>query len=213
MRMGFTIVETMIALAIGAVVLVSVGSPFLAVHRMLHATMAEAEMSLAMREMRDKILFKASPDISGRHYAGLLSCTSLNEGEARGFNSVEMGGHTVGSALSDTNAASARLLVWTIDGRKMLINERTPNKDAHARWLWPGVMSLVKRNGTLDNEDDVSMSDVLGYGARNSNGSNIYRLYLDIDQKMHCNADWRIVRRERVGIPVLGKLQPMRDAE
>lgn len=205
MKRGFTMVETMIAAAIGVIVLVSVGSSFLAAQRMLRTAMAESELSLALREMRDKLLFKASPDIAGRHYGGLLSGTALNEGEVRGGNSVEMGGFTVGSTLASASDSSLRLLLWTVDGKKMLINERTPDKDAHARWLWPGSLALA---------DCTAMSDLLGYASRNSNGSNIYRVYFDIglEADVREGNGSRIVRTERVSVPVLGKLQPMKDA-
>lgn len=211
-RRGFTFVETMIATAIGVIVLTSVLSSFMAAQRMLHTAMAESELSLAMRELRDKILFKASPDISGSHYAGLLSSVALNEGDVRGYNSVEMSGHTVGSSLSSESTSSVRLILWQVGNKKMLINERTPNKDAHVNWLWPGSLALVKWN---DPESDVStMSDMLGYGSRNSNGTNIYRLDLEICIAADVNRrdGSRIVRRERISVPVLGKLQPIKDA-
>ena len=207
MRRGFTMAETMVVTAIGAVILLAVGSSFMTAQRMLHTAMAESELSLAMRELRDKLLFKASPDISGNHYGGLLSGSGLNESEARNRNSVEMSGHTVGATLSSTNSSSLRLLVWSVGGSRMLVNERTPNKDAHVRWLWPGSLALA---------DCTAMSDILGCDARNANGSNIYRLYFDIGlaaKNVHRNDGSQIVRRERVSVPVLGKLQPMRDAE
>ena len=205
MRRGFTMVETMIAVGIGAIVLTAAASTFMTASQMLHVAMAESELSLAMREMRDKLLFKASPDIAGNHYAGLLSGIELNEGDVRGFNSVEMNGHAVGSSIENMADSSVRLLVWTVNDRKMLINERTPDKDAHARWLWPGYLALA---------DCAAMSDVLGYDSRNSNGSNIYRLYLDIGIEADAirRDGSRIVRRERVSVPVLGKLQPLKDS-
>ena len=205
MRRGFTIVETMVAAAIGVIALTAVASSFMAAYRMLHTAMAESELSLAMREMRDKLLFKVSPDISGNHYGGLLSGASLNEGEVRSGNAVEMSGSTVGATLGGTADASLRLLVWTVDGHKMLINERTPDKDAHARWLWPGALAFA---------DGVTMSDILGYDSRNSNGSNIYRLYFDIglEADVRRRDGSRIMRTERVSVPVLGKLQPLKDA-
>ena len=211
-RRGFTFVETMIATAVGAIVLVAVLSSFIAAQRMLHTAMAESELSLAMRELRDKLLFKASPDISGSHYAGLLSGVSLNEGDVRGYNSVEMSGHTVGSSLSSESTSSVRLLLWQVGDKKMLINERTPDKDAHVKWLWPGSLALAKWD---DPESDVTvMSDILGFGSRNANGSNVYRLDFDIciaaDVKRSDGS--RIVRRERVSVPVLGKLQPIKNA-
>ena len=204
-RGGFTLAETMVAAAVGTLVLGVVLSSFIAAQRMLHTAMAESELSLAMREMRDKLLFKASPDISGNHYSGLLSGWDLNESDARAYSSVEMSGRTVGASLSSGADSSIRLLVWQVGDRKMLINERTPNKDAHVRWLWPGSLALA---------DITAMSDVLAYGARNLNGSNIYRLSLDIGIEADVSRldGGRIVRRERVTVPLLGKIQPMRDA-
>ena len=213
MRRGFTMVETMVTAAAGVVVLVAAWSSFLSAQRMLHIAISESELSLAMREMRDKLLFKASPDISGNHYAGLLSGADLNEGDVRGYGSVEMSGHTIGSTLGTTADSSLRLLVWSVSNSKLLINERTPDKDAYVRWLWPG--SLVLAKWANPEEDIASMSDMLGYSARNSNGSNIYRLNFDIALAagVRRSDGSRIVRKERVSAPVLGKLQPMKDQE
>ena len=122
-----------------------------------------------------------------------------------GMNSVEMAGHMVGSSLASTSDSSVRLLVWTVGDKKMLINERTPDKDGHVRWLWPGALALAGCD---------SMADILGYKSRNVNGSNVYRLYLDIgiasDVQMPDGS--QVVRKERVSVPVLGKLQPMKDS-
>ena len=205
LRGGFTLAETMVAVGIGVIVLTAVLSSFMAAQSMLHTAMAEAELSLAMREMRDKLLFKASPDIAGRHYAGLLSGVDMNENGVRGYSSVEMSGRTVGSTLSSVADSSVRLLVWQVGDRKMLINERTPDKDAHVRWLWPGSLALA---------DCSSMADILSYDSRNANGSNVYRLYFDIgiEADVRRRDGSRIVRRERVSVPVFGKIQPMKDA-
>ena len=235
-RRGFTLVETMIAAAIGVIVLVAVMSSFIAAQSMLHTAMAESELSLGMRELRDKLLFKASPDISGVHYAGLLSGTSLNENEVLGHNSVEVGGSSVGSSLANMASSSVRLLVWPSGnnhsrGWKMLINDHTPNKDAHVHWLWPGSLYLVPwaaedASDVGDGSDDVTIADLL-YGhanncynifSRNANGTNIHRIDLDValaakrkDGSFVVRRDGSlVVRRERISLPVLGKLQPMK---
>ena len=206
LRGGFTLGETMVALGIGGIVLTAVLSSFLAAQNMLHTAMAESELSLAMREMRDKLLFKVSPDISGNHYAGLLSGVEMNENDVRGYNSVEMNGHTVGSSLSSEAGSSVRLLLWQVGGKKMLINERTPNKDAHVRWLWPGSLALADCN---------ALSDILSFDSRNASGSNVYRLHFDIglEADVHRRDGSHIVRRERVSVPVFGKIQPMKDLD
>ena len=205
-RGGFTLGETRVALGIGGIVLTAVLSSFLAAQNMLHTAMAESELSLAMREMRDKLLFKVSPDISGNHYAGLLSGVEMNENDVRGYNSVEMNGHTVGSSLSSEAGSSVRLLLWQVGGKKMLINERTPNKDAHVRWLWPGSLALADCN---------ALSDILSFDSRNASGSNVYRLHFDIglEADVHRHDGSHIVRRERVSVPVFGKIQPMQDLD
>ena len=206
LRGGFTQGETMVALGIGGIVLTAVLSSFLAAQNMLHTAMAESELSLAMREMRDKLMFKVSPDISGNHYAGLLSGVEMNENDVRGYNSVEMNGHTVGSSLSSEAGSSVRLLLWQVGGKKMLINERTPNKDAHVRWLWPGSLALADCN---------ALSDILSFDSRNASGSNVYRLHFDIglEADVHRRDGSHIVRRERVSVPVFGKIQPMKDLD
>ena len=206
LRGGFTLGETMVALGIGGIVLTAVLSSFLAAQNMLHTAMAESELSLAMREMRDKLLFKVSPDISGNHYAGLLSGVEMNENDVREYNSVEMNGHTVGSSLSSEAGSSVRLLLWQVGGKKMLINERTPNKDAHVRWLWPGSLALADCN---------ALSDILSFDSRNASGSNVYRLHFDIglEADVHRRDGSHIVRRERVSVPVFGKIQPMKDLD
>ena len=114
MRRGFTMVETMVVTAIGAVILLAMGSSFMTAQRMLHTAMAESELSLAMREMRDKLLFKASPDISGNHYSGLLSGWDLNESDARAYSSVEMSGRTVGASLSSGDIPRSRTAYPTV---------------------------------------------------------------------------------------------------
>ena len=72
-RRGFTLIETLIASTIGALALAAVVSVFIIAWSMLSTAMAESELSLALREMRDKLLFKVTPDIGGQHYAGLRS--------------------------------------------------------------------------------------------------------------------------------------------
>lgn len=204
-RGGFTLVETMISSAIGVTVLLVVVSAFMTAQSMLRTAMTESELSLALREMRDKLLFKASPDIDGQHYAGLLSGRQLNENGVTQRHAVEMSGRKVGGSLSSASDASLRLLVWQQGTKTMLINEHTPNKDAHVRWLWPGALALADCSG---------LSDLLDYDAWNASGSKIYRLYFDLavaaDVKRRDGSS--IVRRERVTVPLLGKLQPFKDA-
>ena len=60
-RSGFTLVETMVASSIAMIVMLALVGMFLFCQKMFRITMAEAESTLAMRELRDKLLFRAGP--------------------------------------------------------------------------------------------------------------------------------------------------------
>lgn len=204
-RGGFTLAETAVASGAGAIVLGMAVISFMTAQNMLHTAMAESELALAMREMREKLLFKESPDVSGRRYGGLLSGRNLKEDDARNFVAVEMEGCTVGSTVGDRQESSVRLVVESEGGRTMLSNEHSPAGERAARWLRPGMLAL---------SGCTALEDMLGYESRNADGSDIYRLHLDIG--IAAGAVRRdgspVVRRERVSVPVLGRMQPMRDS-
>lgn len=76
-RTGFTLVEMMVTVAIFAVIAAAVASSFIGGIRLLKATFATAEMSLATRDLRDRLLFHAAPKgKDGTIWAGLLSGTN-----------------------------------------------------------------------------------------------------------------------------------------
>ena len=60
-RAGFTLLEVMFATAIFSIVAASVATFFIGVQRLSRRAMATAELSTAMREMREKLLFHAQP--------------------------------------------------------------------------------------------------------------------------------------------------------
>ena len=68
-RHGFTLLETMVASSIALIVMLALVVMFLFCHRMFRIAMAESESALAMRELRDKLLFRAGPGLS----SGLLT--------------------------------------------------------------------------------------------------------------------------------------------
>ena len=63
-RSGFTLIETMVASSIAMVVMLALVGMFLFCHRMFRLTMAEAESTLAIRDIRDKLLFRAGPGLN-----------------------------------------------------------------------------------------------------------------------------------------------------
>ena len=75
-RSGFSLVETMVASAIASLAFAAIAATFIFCQRMFRITMAEAEISLKMRDIRDKLLFRAGPGLN----SGLLT------GKASFFN-------------------------------------------------------------------------------------------------------------------------------
>ena len=208
MKRAFTFVETMVATAVSGVVILAVGSAFVFGLRMIREAMAQTELSLAARQLREKLLFRAAPQIGGVTYAGLLSGsseTSVLEGGAS--PNIQMSCKGIGSSFVDlTNmpSQSIRIMMWGTSPERYLLNERMPNKDAYADWLRPGKISLA----------DATIADVVGYQSSDNTLAGIYRLYLNINLKAKVKdsngAD--MIRRERIAIPVFGRIQPMQDS-
>lgn len=211
-RRGMTLIELMIAGAVMAIVVTAVGSAYVTAHRIMHTAMAESELMIAARQLREKLLFCMTPPINGTHYAGLLSGT--NSGQVVESSGIAVLRTTaVGSSLADLRDQSMRLLVWNeqvknpISGKfetmYYLINEHTPDKDKHRKWLWPIGVSLA----------DKAQNDMISYERNTSYADQykgVYRVYLGINLKSDTkNLDGSpIFRRERVTLPIFGKLQP-----
>jgi len=199
MRRGYTLTEVIMATAVSAIVLSAVASSFLAAQRMLKTAMYEAELSLAARELREKLLFRAAPEIDGVTYAGILSGTNASSVVESGANpNIQMSSAGVGTSLADVHPQSMRIMMWGTSPSRHLLNERMPNKDAHSAWLWPGRFPLA----------ESAISEVIGYDSSDSSANSIYRLYVDFGLK----ADADVVRRERISVPVFGRLQPFKDS-
>ena len=60
-RRGMTLIELMVSAAVLGIVMSAVASSFITTQRMLKEAMGMSELSLAAREIREKLLFNASP--------------------------------------------------------------------------------------------------------------------------------------------------------
>lgn len=78
-RTGFTLVETMVAAAITTIVSAAVFSTFLSAHRLMRTAMAEAELSLGARAVRDRLLFRLPEEVVGQPWTGLLGDTAFTD--------------------------------------------------------------------------------------------------------------------------------------
>lgn len=127
-RSGFTVVELLVASTAALIIFTALGSTMLFCQRMLRETMAEAELALAQRDLRDKLLFRAGPDLN----EGLLT------GKARGDSAaITMDWQTGDNASVNHGPDKIRLLLKNDADGNYLFNERCPHNDRNDRWFKP----------------------------------------------------------------------------
>lgn len=135
---GFTIVEMVLASSVFLIVMAQLFASFLGLQRMLKEIHAEAEMAIAMDQLRERLLFRLDPNVSQRRLPGLLGMTVGNvDSVAVNMNaSAESRRGVFGNGLDDVRDASARLM-WD-NGRVKLDNVPSARK-----WLDPGGFGLA----------------------------------------------------------------------
>ena len=124
-RHGFTLLETMVASSIALIVMLALAVMFLFCHRMFRIAMAESESTLAMRELRDKLLFRAGPGLS----SGLLTGRAYADAA-----SITMSWQTLDQDAANDKPDRIRI-VWRDNN---FFNERLPHTDANMKWFKPG---------------------------------------------------------------------------
>lgn len=128
-RLGFTLIETMVATSIATIVMFALGGAFLFCQRMFRLTMAEAESTLALRDIRDKLLFRAGPGLSsglltGKASADTASITANWDDTAEGPDKIRLVWRTAADGSSDSAAG-------------YFFNERVAHTDANTKWFKP----------------------------------------------------------------------------
>jgi len=124
-RSGFTLVETMVASTIALIVMFALVGMFLFCQRMFRLTMAEAESTLAMRELRDKLLFRAGPGLNTGLLTGKASADAA---------SITMSWPTLEQEAANDKPDRIRI-VWRDNN---FFNERLPHTAANLKWFLPG---------------------------------------------------------------------------
>ncbi|MEG1934229.1 MAG: type II secretion system protein [Kiritimatiellia bacterium] len=76
-KKGFTLVETMVVSALMTLVMSAVLAIFLVCQRIIRQTMADAELSLTARSLREKLLFRLNA-VGAERSSGLLNATDFN---------------------------------------------------------------------------------------------------------------------------------------
>lgn len=124
-RSGFTLMETMVASSIAVIVLAAVAGTFIFCQRMFRVAMEEAESSLALRTIRDRLLFHSGP--------------GLNDGLLTGKATADNAAITMDWEDPDDGPGNMRL-VWRSDqgGGKYFFNERVAHTPVNIAWFKPG---------------------------------------------------------------------------
>ena len=123
-RSGFTLIETMVASSIAMIVMLALVGMFLFCHQMFRLTMAEAESTLAIRDIRDKLLFRAGPGLN----IGLLTGKATADAA-----SITMDWTAMDNDVANDKPSSIRL-VWRNNG---FFNERLSHTDVNLKWFRP----------------------------------------------------------------------------
>lgn len=130
--------ETMVASSIATVVMLALVGMFLFCQRMFRLTMAEAESTLAMRELRDKLLFRAGPGLNSGLLTGKASADAA---------SITMTWPTLENESANDNPDRIRI-VWRENN---FFNERLPHTAANLKWFAPaGFMQMQNWAQTVD---------------------------------------------------------------
>jgi prepilin-type N-terminal cleavage/methylation domain-containing protein len=184
-RAGFTLLEVMFATAIFSIVAASLATFFIGVQRLSRRATATAELSLAMRELREKLLFHAQPPDDEVVRSGLLS------GAARGPSPIEAGIKVLVDAP-----------VFTLDGAAVSLGEiqllndsgRFKNDGATDPWrtLWfrfGGSVEGGASSGLAYLGDDVFEDGVASLGL----------FFLNLSA-----SEGGVVHGERIAVPLFG---------
>jgi len=187
-KAGFTLLEVMFATVIFSIVAASLLTFFIGVQRLSRRATATSELSVAMRELREKLLFHAQPAGDGVVRSGLLS------GAKRGPSPIEAGIKVLVDAP-----------VFTLDGGAVssgeiqLLNDsgRFKNDGATDPWrtLWFRFGGSVEGGAGSGLEylgDDVFEEGVASLG--------LYFLNLSA-------SEGGVVHGERVVVPLFGAAQ------
>jgi len=205
-RTGYTLVELMVASAISLLILAGMGSAFLASHRLISQTMAEAEFALTARDLRDRLLFHAAPDYGGVAYAGLLSLTNMNAvtavsttltGRGAVIRTAAVCGDEVRQEIS-LSARAARDASAKETASYVFVNAKDT---AHPRWLNPFGVGFWKKRDT-----DTMLR------VQADPDTKIRRFHLDLTYRYHpgylllSDEKYDYVRTESLLVPLPGKV-------
>lgn len=187
---GFTLVELMVSTVIMALVLGGLGTFFICAHRLVKGAYAEAELSMQLRMLREKLLFHVAPPHNGKVWAGLLS------GSGIGNSSVVENSYKVRMSAKGINLTDGTACNQTI--------ELIP----HTQAVWGGALDRWFGNDG-DRVDDQWQRPYLrpipGYLGENWLDDTVlarHLFFITLDATMNGYS-----RSERLAVPVFGRQQ------
>ncbi len=189
-KRGFTLVEVMVTVTIFTLVIAQVSGVFVSIVRMINMTMANTEMSLRARQLRDRVLFQSAPSHDNKWFSGLKNCVGLTVDSAS-INGSVVALNRNGQGEADT--AALRLRMETSGDVSYLYNDSDRTNE---KWFCPGEFTFV---------DGTRWYDVVDTGDLETKN----RLYLSLTLKSsHMGMD-AVTRTERIVMPVAGKYHLM----
>lgn len=149
MRRGFTLIELMISSVILIIVATAFASAIMGSSTLVSQAYQEAECSIQMRELRDRLLFHLAPSTGDTSWSGLLSATNstgsylVQSSTKLNANLALLTRHADGSVVvSGTDVRSQKQTISVSgsgDDRKL----KNSYGDQRDRWLSPGGISLL----------------------------------------------------------------------
>ena len=197
-RPGYTLVEVVMAVAILSLVVVNFGGSLVACFRLYRVAVAEAELPIRARELREKLLFHIRRPEASVSHDGLLSARSPHiDTVTLNYTSEQL---PVTTPTLDRTAQTHRLFLSNTATGVYPMDDPAPHDESHLKWLRPGGLFL---DGITDWEGttDASFLDV-----RDRAGDN--RLYLRLRLGVTAPDGTSLaMRRESILVPLFNTYQ------
>lgn len=192
-KSAYTLVELMFAISILSIVAASFGSSLVACLKLYRGAVAQSELALRGRELRDKLLFHIRRPSSTVVYDGLLSAYAPTiDGVAFTYSGIQIPFTAV--PLTYT-AQSHRLLLESSNESIYPVDDQAPHDDSNFAWLRPGGLFF---------SNDMTWNSFLN--SRDRTSSN--RIYLRISLSATAPDGQNLgTRNECAIVPIPGKYQ------
>lgn len=200
-KSGFTLLEVLIAATILTYVATTFASVAISATRLFYATMAQCELSIRSRELRDKLLFHVRRSTTTSCYPGLLSGDISIDSASLGMTAENIPSTDL---VNDRSSLSTtfRLITTGSDDTTYLMDDHAPHDASNLKWLRPGGLYLGKGLSFLSRNNALDWNALVEYDPSNN------RAYINLTLAAE-SPGWLDlgVRRERLIVPLFNKEQ------